>query len=53
MFWKGDELEIVQEDSQPFQTNSSIVEARFYDGDFGPIKFYGKKKYGQPTSMYT
>lgn len=43
MLWKDDEVEIVQADRQPFQTNSSVVEARYYDGDFGPIKFYGKE----------
>ncbi|XP_073121324.1 uncharacterized protein [Henckelia pumila] len=52
MFWIGDDVEIVQADSQPFQASSSVVESRYYNGYFGPIKFYGKSKSGQPKSVY-
>ncbi|XP_073138571.1 uncharacterized protein [Henckelia pumila] len=52
MFWIGDDVEVVQADSQPFQASSSVVESRYYNGDFGPIKFYGKNKSGQPKSVY-
>ncbi|XP_073138879.1 uncharacterized protein [Henckelia pumila] len=52
MFWIGDDVEIVQEDSQPFQASSIVVESRYYNGDFGPIKFYGKNKGGQHKSVY-
>ncbi|KZV53197.1 hypothetical protein F511_27563 [Dorcoceras hygrometricum] len=38
LFWKGDEVEIVEAGTQPFQANTSTVEARYYSGDFGPIK---------------
>ncbi|KZV51422.1 hypothetical protein F511_39681 [Dorcoceras hygrometricum] len=37
LFWKEDEVEIIEADVQPFQANTSTVEARYYNGDFGPI----------------
>lgn len=52
MFWKRDDVDNVQEDSQPFQDNSNILEAMYYNDEFGPIKLYWKKKYGQPKSVY-
>lgn len=52
LFWKGDEVEIVEADSQPFQATSSLVEARYYNGDFGPIKVRGKGKRHDAKAVY-
>ncbi|XP_075481228.1 uncharacterized protein LOC142521941 [Primulina tabacum] len=38
LMWKWDEVEVVQADSQPYQSNSNAVEARYYEGSFSPIK---------------
>ena len=43
-FWKGDEVEVVWADKQPFIATSDYVEASYYDQDFCIIKFKGKKK---------
>ena len=52
MFWKGDEVEVVWTDKQPFIGTSDFVEASYYDQDFGPIKFRGKNKNGTPREIY-
>ena len=44
LFWKGDEVEVVWADKQPFIAISYSVEAGYYDQEFGPIKFKGKKR---------
>ena len=44
LFWKGDEVEVVWVDKQPFIAISNFVEDSYYDQEFGPIKFKGKKK---------
>ena len=44
LFWKGDEVEVVWADKQPFIATSDSVEASYYDQDFGLIKFKGKKE---------
>ena len=52
LFWKGDEVEVVWADKQPFITSLDYVEASYYDQEFGPIKFKDKKKDGAPKEMY-
>ncbi|XP_075478796.1 uncharacterized protein LOC142519646 [Primulina tabacum] len=52
LMWKGDEVEVVQADSQPYQSSSNAVEARYYDGAFGPIKIRNYKVNGQQGAVY-
>ena len=52
LFWKGDEVEVVWVDKQTFIGTSDFVEASYYDQEFGPIKFKGKKKNGAPKKIY-
>ena len=49
-FWKGDEVEVVWVDKQPFIDS---IEASYYDQEFGPIKFKDKQKDGAPRNIYT
>ena len=44
LFWKGNEVEVVPTDKQPFMVATSLVEARYYDQEFGPIKFTSRRK---------
>ena len=48
----GDEVEVVWANKQPFIVTSSSVEVSYYDQEFGPIKFKGKKKNGTPRKIY-
>ena len=43
---------MVWADKQPFIVTSNYVEASYYDQEFGPIKFKGKKKDGAPREIY-
>ena len=43
-FWKGDKVEVIWEDIQPFIATSDLVEASYYDQEVRLIKFKGKKK---------
>ena len=52
LFWKGDEVEVVWVDKQPFNATSDSIEASYYDQDFDVIKFEGKKKDGAPREIY-
>ena len=52
LFWKGDEVEVVWADKQPFIATSNFVEASYYDQEFGSIKFKGKKKDGALREIY-
>ena len=52
LFWKGDEVEVVWANKQPFIATSDSVEASYYDQEFGPIKFKGRKKGGAPKEIY-
>ena len=52
LFWKGDEVELVWVDKQHFIVTSNFVEASYYDQEFDPIKFKGKKKNGAPKEIY-
>ena len=51
LFWKGDEIEVVWADKQPFIATSYSIEASYYDQDFGLIKFKGKNKDGAPRKL--
>ena len=51
-FLKGDEIEVVWADKQPFIATSDFVEASYYDQEFGLIKFKGKKKDEAPRKIY-
>ncbi|XP_073017956.1 uncharacterized protein [Primulina eburnea] len=53
LFWKGDDVEVVEADGQPFQTSASAVEAKYYNGDFGPIKIRSNSKKESPLYMQT
>ena len=44
LFWKGDEVEVVWAEKKLFIATSDSVEASYYDQEFGPIKFKGKKE---------
>ena len=52
MFWKGDEVEVVWADKQPFIATLDSMEASYYDQEFGPIKFKGKKKNKTQREIY-
>ena len=52
LFWKGNEVEVVWENNQPFMTATGFVEARYYDQEFGPIKFTSIRKYGILRKAY-
>ena len=44
LFWKGNEVELVWVDKKPFMATISSMEARYYDHEFGPIKFTTRRK---------
>ena len=46
LFWKGNEVEVVQAEKQPFMAATGLLEARYYDQEFGPIKFTRRRKDG-------
>ena len=52
LFWKGNEVEVVWADKKPFMAATGSVEARYYDQEFGPIKFTGRRKDGVPRKAY-
>ena len=52
LFWKGNEVEVVWADKQPFSAATGSTEARYYDQEFGPIKFTGRGKDGNPRKAY-
>ena len=52
LFWKGDEVEVVWANKQPFITTSDLIEAGYYDKEFGSITFKGKKKDDAPMKIY-
>ena len=43
---------MVWADKQPFIATLDSVEANYYDQEFGPIKFKGKKKNAIPREIY-
>ena len=46
LFWKGNEVEVVRVDKQSFMVATGSVEAKYYDQEFGPIKFTSIRKDG-------
>ena len=52
LFWKGNEVEVVREDKQPFMEAIGSIEAMYYDQEFGPIKFTSRRKDGVPRKAY-
>ena len=51
LFWKGDEVEVVWVNKQPFIATLHSVEGSYYDQEFGLIKFKGKKKDVAPRKV--
>ena len=52
LFWKGNEVEVVQANKQPFMVATCSVEARYYDQEFGLIKFSSRRKDGILRKLY-
>ena len=52
LFWKCDEVKVAWADKQPFITTADSTEARYYDKEFGPIKFKSKKNNGGPKKIH-
>ena len=52
LFWKGNEVEVVWANKQPFIATSYSMEASYYDQEFDLIKFKGKKKNKIPREIY-
>ena len=52
LLWKGDEVEVVWVEKQPFIATLGYVEASYYDQEFGLIKFEGEKKDGALKEIY-
>lgn len=53
LFWKRDDVEIVEGETQHFQASSRKVEVKYYNEDFEPIKIREKNKKGSSTYMQT
>ena len=45
-------MEVVHADKQPFMAAIGSVEARYYDQEFGPIKFTSRRKDVIPIKAY-
>ena len=52
LFWKGNEVEMVRADKQPFMVAIGSMEAKNYDQEFGPIRFTSRRKDGIPRKAY-
>ena len=52
LFWNGNEVKVVRADKQPLMAATGIVEARYYDQEFGPINFTNKRKDEVPRKAY-
>ena len=52
LFWKGDEVEVVWAVKQHFIATLDSMEASYYDQEFRPIKFKGKKNNGTLREIY-
>ena len=52
LFWKGNEMEVVWANKQPFMATTGSVETKYYDQEFGPIKFTSIRKYRIPRKAY-
>ena len=44
LFRKGNEVEVVRADKQPFIAATGTMEAKYYDQEFGLIKFTSRRK---------
>ena len=45
-------MEVLRADNQPFMVAIGFVEARYYDQEFGSIKFTSRRKYGVLRKAY-
>ena len=45
-------MEVMRADKQPFMVATGSVEARYYDKEFGPIKFTWRRKDGVLRKAY-
>ena len=52
LFWKGNAVEVVRADKQPFMVATGFVEAKYYDQEFGLIKFTSRMKDGVLRKSY-
>ena len=52
LFWKGNEVEVVLADKQPFMMAIGSVKTRYYDQEFGTIKFTSRRIDGVPRKAY-
>ena len=52
LFWKGNEVEVVRAYNQPFMEATGFVEVKYYDQEFGQIKFTSRRKDGVPRKAY-
>ena len=46
------EVEVVWADKQPFMAATGSMEVRYYNHEFGPIKFTSRRKDGIPRKAY-
>ena len=52
IFWKGNEVKVVRADKQPFMVATAFVDVRYYDQEFGHIKFTSKRRDEIPMIEY-
>ena len=52
LFWKGNEVEVVRADKQPFMATTGSVEAKCYDQEFCPINCTSRRKDGILRKAY-
>ena len=52
LFWKGNEVEVVRTNKQPFMAATGSVEAMYYDQEFDSIKFTSRRKDRVPRKAY-
>ena len=52
LFWKGNEVEVVRADKKSFMAATGSMEAKYYDQEFGPIKFTSIRKDGILRKAY-
>ena len=45
-------MEVVQVEKQLFMAATGSMEAKYYDQEFGPIKFTSRRKDGIPRKAY-
>ena len=52
LFWKGNEVEVMRADKKPFIIATGSMKARYYDQEFGSIKFTRRRKDRVPRKAY-